>query len=90
MESFPPRALAFVLFFLHHGFYDGVAGALQQQSLVPVGVHGVGQFPGAAVVGRAGTGAATDWGGHRLDPLRRDNKNSLNYISGPQRVTIRV
>lgn len=54
---------------LHHGFYDGVGGGLQQ-ALVPVGVQWVGELLEATVVSGTGAGAAADGGGHRLDPLQ--------------------
>ena len=62
---------------LHHRFYDGVGGGLQE-ALVPIGIQWVGEVLDAAVACRTGAGAATNRGSNRLDPLqeggRRDGK----------------
>lgn len=64
------------LILLHHGFYDGVGGGLQQ-ALVPVGVQRVGELLQATMVCRTGAGPSTNRGCHRLNPLQEGKMDEL-------------
>lgn len=60
---------------LHHGFYDGVGGGLQQ-ALVPIGIQRVGELLETAMVRWTGAGSAANGGCHRLDPLQGTDRRS--------------
>lgn len=60
---------------LHHGFYDGVGGGLQQ-ALVPIGIQRVGELLETAMVCWTGAGSAANGGCHRLDPLQGTDRRS--------------